>query len=163
MPYAASLNAMRHAKSIPDHTACSASMSRKPEKIYYDSGISGISMNYGEIKTRDTKPTWVIQHGGWVPGKNDYYILYDYDLFAHRNTPHAQTRKALETVAQPQPMPTTSMTNSLPRIRDQDRGCYTWCVYQFCDETVPYRNKLYSENPTLKMFKEVLHKKGNFR
>lgn len=53
-------------------------------------------------------------------------------------------------------------TNSLARVPDHNDDSTT-IVFQFRDEKVPYRTKLPSKTPTLKMFKDVLHRKGAFR
>lgn len=59
-----------------------------------------------------------------------------------------------------QPQPSGHQT--LPRIREQSDE-YTFAVYTFCDEPLGYRVKIPDRNPTLKQFKELLPKKGNFR
>lgn len=64
-------------------------------------------------------------------------------------------------------MPTSSShhTNSLPRstIHEQSNDEYTYAVYRFGDEKIPYRAKIPGKQLTLKHFKEYLPKKGNFR
>lgn len=70
-------------------------------------------------------------------------------------------------------MPTSSShhTNSLPRTHhDYMKSMsastneeYTFAVYTFGDEKIPYRTKIPGKRLTLKHFKEYLPKKGNFR
>lgn len=40
---------------------------------------------------------------------------------------------------------------------------YTTAVYTFCDEDLPYRSKIPGTQPTLRLFKDYLPKKGSFR
>lgn len=63
-------------------------------------------------------------------------------------------------------MPTSSShhTNSLPRQHEPcDHQDFTYAVYIFEDEKLPFRTKLPSKRPTLKHFKDFSPKKGNFR
>lgn len=70
-------------------------------------------------------------------------------------------------------MPSTSShhTNSLPRVHHDTMKSmstsmtedYTFAVYTFGDEKIPYRTKIPGKRLTLKHFKEYLPKKGNFR
>lgn len=69
---------------------------------------------------------------------------------------------AMQSMYQSQSTSGGHQTNSLPRVRDHGDG-YTYTVYNFYDEKVPYRTKMPSKEPTLKIFKEVIHKKGNHR
>lgn len=61
-------------------------------------------------------------------------------------------------------MPTSSShhTNSLPRMHDSGDE-YTFVVYTFGDEKIPYRTKIPGKRLTLKHFKDNLPKKGNYR
>lgn len=61
-------------------------------------------------------------------------------------------------------MPTTSShhTNSLPRLYEPTEE-YTYVVYTFGDEKIPYRTKIPGRRITLKHFKDHLPKKGSFR
>lgn len=61
-------------------------------------------------------------------------------------------------------MPNTSNyhTNSMSRLHEPNEE-YTYAVYTFGDEKIPYRTKIPHRRPTLKHFKEYLPKKGNFR
>lgn len=53
-------------------------------------------------------------------------------------------------------------TNSLPRPREHTDE-FTYAVYNFCDDEMPYRTKIPGTRVTLNLFKEYLPKKGNFR
>lgn len=61
-------------------------------------------------------------------------------------------------------MPTSSShhTNSLPRFSDSTEQ-FTYAVYTFGDDKIPFRIKLKGENITLKQFKDSIQKKGNFK
>lgn len=55
-------------------------------------------------------------------------------------------------------------TNSLARQSGLNESHeYTTAQYHFADEKIPYRVKIPSKLVTLKLFKEHLPKKGNFR
>lgn len=94
---------------------------------------------------------------------------------SHRSSVSAALQKKLEDVVRSREdvgrprsrhtVPSAPMgyhTNSLARVPDHHDDSTT-IVFQFRDEKVPYRTKLPSKTPTLKMFKDVLHRKGAFR
>ncbi|XP_074098279.1 protein axin isoform X3 [Cotesia typhae] len=58
--------------------------------------------------------------------------------------------------------PNPSNQSTLRKSR-QDVGDFTIVVFNFCDESVPYRTKIPGHNVTLKRFKEFLPKKGSYR
>lgn len=166
---------MRHSRSIPEHASSGGSMPRKTYKNPYDSGVSS-----DEYKPKDSLKQQMYVFRPRVEFidrmktmQNNKYV-FSILRCSNRGTPQQllnQTRKVLEDFSRsrqkkiPQSisqMPTGHHTNSLPRVREPDDGC-VFTVYQFCDEEVPYRTRLPSKEPTLKMFKDALHKKGNFR
>ncbi|XP_059476369.1 axin-1 isoform X2 [Neocloeon triangulifer] len=55
--------------------------------------------------------------------------------------------------------PSSSSTSTLGRAPSE----YTTVMFTFCDEDVPYRTKINNKQVTLKHFKELLPKKGNYR
>lgn len=63
---------------------------------------------------------------------------------------------------QPPQGPNPSNQSTLRKSR-QDVGDFTIVVFNFCDESVPYRTKIPGHNVTLKRFKEFLPKKGSYR
>lgn len=61
-------------------------------------------------------------------------------------------------------MPTSSShhTNSLPRCLESMEE-FTYAVYTFGDDKIPFRIKLKGKSITLKHFKDSIQKKGNFK
>lgn len=50
-----------------------------------------------------------------------------------------------------------------PLLQQQNPQEFSTCIITFFDEALPYRIKIPSNRPTLKQFKELLPKKGNYR
>lgn len=61
-----------------------------------------------------------------------------------------------------QPCPQSNQS-TLRRAKQDAPTDFTILVLSFCDEKVPYRIKISGSNVTLKQFKDVLPKKGNYR
>ncbi|XP_033214760.1 axin-1 [Belonocnema kinseyi] len=59
--------------------------------------------------------------------------------------------------------PCSQSNQSTLRKTRQDEKDFTTVVFNFCDESLPYRTKIPGRNVTLKQFKEVLHRKGSYR
>lgn len=53
--------------------------------------------------------------------------------------------------------------SSAPLFQQSNPQEFSTCIITFCDEALPYRIKIPSNRPTLKQFKELLPKKGNYR
>lgn len=74
---------------------------------------------------------------------------------------HPSNRQVNEPLRQNPPC-SQSNQSTLRKTR-QDEKDFTTVVFNFCDESLPYRTKIPGRNVTLKQFKEVLHRKGSYR
>lgn len=64
----------------------------------------------------------------------------------------------------PPPLPAKNLSQPAPIAASGPSPVDTFVVYSYCDEELPYRIKVPSSKPlTLKLFKENMPKKGNYR
>lgn len=77
-------------------------------------------------------------------------------------TKQQQEYDLMPQMPQMQPCPQSNQS-TLRRAKQDAPSEFTILVLSFCDEKVPYRIKISGSNVTLKQFKDVLPKKGNYR
>ncbi|XP_037039635.1 axin isoform X2 [Bradysia coprophila] len=133
---------MRHSKSMPDHASSSRRLTHKWASMNTDSGISLFSADT-TLRSRDSNSR---SRSGVDPitistvEEASRRLLEDESRRSRRHSQHP-----------PQPRQMAALSES------------TIAVYTYLDEELPYRSKLPGLQPTLRLFKEYLPKKGNFR
>lgn len=137
---------MRHSKSIPEHASTELTSNKKLGYKWPSANIdSGISLYSADLPYRPSEEA-----------------LRKAKEEQRRYRKQAPIPQQLSHSVNTMPTSSSHHTNSLPRLHDPIEE-YTFAVYTFSDEKIPYRSRIPGKRITLKLFKEHMPKKGNFR
>lgn len=165
---------MRHSKSMPDHNMGKQLLSDKWPSMNTDSGISLFSADMTP-KGNASRPS-----SRSMTSENTAYNLeeasrrledetkrFDFffklkvlDYFLKKNLFFIRSKGIYK---QHQQQKQQQQQCLAPLLQQQNPQEFSTCIITFFDEALPYRIKIPSNRPTLKQFKELLPKKGNYR
>uniref|UniRef100_U5ER69 Putative axin n=1 Tax=Corethrella appendiculata TaxID=1370023 RepID=U5ER69_9DIPT len=157
-----SSNSMRHSKSMPDSNPppplqAPRKLSNKWPSVNIDSGISLSSLDTSCKNASSSRPvSRNMQYDSTNTFGETKRIIEDE---IRRSKRYPQSSQSL-----PPPLPPQISQIVPPPIpaKPQQQE-FTVVVFSFCDDEVPYRYKIPGVQPTLKQFKDLLPKKGNYR
>lgn len=176
--YSSGHSSMRHSKSMPEHNMCKKLLSDKWPSMNTDSGISLFSADMimtpkVNVSSRPSSRSITSENANTAYNlvearrrledetkRFDFFCLIFFffckfiffSVFRSKRYPQPYTQQLQQ---QPYSAP--------PLMPQQHPQEFSTCIITFCDEVLPYRIKIPSNRPTLKQFKELLPKKGNYR